>query len=195
MYEIRSNKETFFFFNYILLWDFISFFAFWLIGGSFKIALFYFIFIFLVYLYGYFSHCRILYFDKNGCKVKCLMFEKQYSWEDIKYVNYFKYAMNSKIKANQRVISANDHGLEFSTKPIKRKKSTNPCDFSFAFNFSYFYVTFPYKPTLRKIDYEISKKRAHVFYFVEDQEKFINSLKEWGVKFGNEEIFLATWDK
>lgn len=143
----------------------------------------------------YSSFCRVLIFDETGCTIKCWILERKYSWEELKYIRYYKKVPKTKVPSRKRVVTWNGHGIEFSTKPIKRKTLPEHYIQAFPFKFTYFFVTFPHKPTPYKKDYLETKRRGDLLYHVEDQIGFIEQLKKWGVDIDVQDMYVATWDK
>lgn len=166
-----------------------------LVGAEFLIALLYLIIILVCLSCVYCSFCRILSFDETGCTIKCWKYQRKYLWKELKYIRYYKIVPKSKVPSRNRVEVPNGHGIEFSTKSIKR--ITKPSNYiqSWPFRFTYFFVTFPHKPSAYKKDYLYSKERGRLYYHVEDQLGFIDQLKKWGVEVDIKDMYVATWDK
>lgn len=183
----------------VTLYLLILYFVFFAIFIDKKIYVpFVFFMLFFSYSLGYFAYNRTIYLDKNGCTIKCGIFKKNYLWTEIKSCKYFCFPTKSKIKANNRPAYKNSHGIEFFFKPKKRRNKVNPLNYleRHPFNFSYVFVTFPYKPTMYKKDYiQIRETNVH-YYFVDEQELFVKKLKEWGLVIdGIENMYIPTWDK
>jgi hypothetical protein len=166
-----------------------------MLGDDLLIALLYLIIIIVSLSCVYCSFCRVLIFDETGCTIKCWKFQKKYLWKDLKYIRYYKKVPKSKVPSRNRVEVLNGHGIEFSTKRIKRNTLPRIYIQSCPFKFTYFFVTFPHKPSSYKKDYLYAKERGHLYYHVEDQLKFVEQLHKWGVEIDTRDMYVATWDK
>lgn len=154
--------------------------------------------LFFPYVYACLIYKRIIFFDDTGCTIKCGLFKKHYLWTEVVCCKYYCFSTKSKIKENNRPSTNDSHGIEIFFKRKKRPDKVKPLHYleRNPFCFSYIFVTFPYKPTMYKRDYiRIRETNIH-YYFVDEQELFVQKLKEWGVTIdGIEQMYIPTWDK